>query len=67
MLKETRFNLPKDDQSASGVKEKSLNFSKHISTSLEIFPSRRMSIRVRSHEFELLSIRTKIIRTQCPD
>lgn len=46
MLKETRFNLPKDDQPASGVKEKSFTFSKHISTSLEIFPSRRLS-RVR--------------------
>ncbi|CAH0405421.1 unnamed protein product [Chilo suppressalis] len=45
-LKETRFNLPKDDQKPdiiSNIKEKSIVFSKHISTSLEIFPARRMS------------------------
>ncbi|CAB3240565.1 unnamed protein product [Arctia plantaginis] len=42
-LKETRFNLPKDDQPASGTKEKMFMFGKHISTSLEIFPSRRLS------------------------
>ncbi|KAL0851225.1 hypothetical protein ABMA28_007069 [Loxostege sticticalis] len=41
--KATRFNLPKEDQPASGAKEKSIMFSKHISTSLEIFPTRRMS------------------------
>ncbi|XP_075971918.1 serine/threonine-protein kinase greatwall isoform X1 [Anticarsia gemmatalis] len=41
--KETRFNLPKDDQLASGSKEKTFMFGKHISTSLEIFPSRRLS------------------------
>ncbi|XP_047985689.1 serine/threonine-protein kinase greatwall isoform X2 [Leguminivora glycinivorella] len=41
--KATRFNLPKDDQPMSGIKEKSIVFSKHISTSLEIFPTRRMS------------------------
>ncbi|XP_063821161.1 serine/threonine-protein kinase greatwall isoform X2 [Ostrinia nubilalis] len=43
MHKATRFNLPKDDQPASGAKDKNIVFSKHISTSLEIFPSRRMS------------------------
>ncbi|XP_049877967.1 serine/threonine-protein kinase greatwall isoform X1 [Pectinophora gossypiella] len=44
-LKETRFNLPKDDAPLSGAKtkEKTIMFSKHISTSLEIFPTRRMS------------------------
>lgn len=42
-LKETRFVLPKNDQPASGFKEKSFNFSKHVSTSLEIFPTRRLS------------------------
>ncbi|KOB66542.1 Uncharacterized protein OBRU01_20955 [Operophtera brumata] len=31
-LKETRFVLPKDDQLTSGLKEKSFNFSKHVST-----------------------------------
>ncbi|XP_061708783.1 serine/threonine-protein kinase greatwall isoform X2 [Cydia pomonella] len=41
--KATRFNLPKDDQPMSGTKEKAIVFSKHISTSLEIFPTRRMS------------------------
>lgn len=41
--KETRFNLPKDDLSVSGTKEKMFMFGKHISTSLEIFPSRRLS------------------------
>ncbi|XP_063395071.1 serine/threonine-protein kinase greatwall isoform X2 [Cydia fagiglandana] len=41
--KATRFNLPKDDHSMSGTKEKAIIFSKHISTSLEIFPTRRMS------------------------
>ncbi|XP_048489356.1 serine/threonine-protein kinase greatwall [Plutella xylostella] len=42
-LKETRFNLPKDDSVLSSVAEKSMVFSKHISTSLEIFPTRRLS------------------------
>lgn len=41
--KETRFNLPKDDQSISSTKDKAIVFSKHISTSLEIFPTRRLS------------------------
>ncbi|KAI8438424.1 hypothetical protein MSG28_010950 [Choristoneura fumiferana] len=41
--KETRFNLPKDDQPISGTKDKVIVFSKHISTSLEIFPTRRVS------------------------
>ncbi|XP_063548641.1 serine/threonine-protein kinase greatwall isoform X2 [Cydia strobilella] len=41
--KATRFNLPKDDQPMSGTKEKAIVFSKYISTSLEIFPTRRMS------------------------
>ncbi|XP_026731366.1 serine/threonine-protein kinase greatwall-like isoform X1 [Trichoplusia ni] len=41
--KETRFNLPKDDQPASGIKDKTFMFGKHISTSLEIFPTRRLS------------------------
>ncbi|XP_063616724.1 serine/threonine-protein kinase greatwall isoform X1 [Cydia splendana] len=41
--KATRFNLPKDDHPMSGTKEKAIVFSKHISTSLEIFPTRRMS------------------------
>ncbi|KAM3967872.1 serine/threonine-protein kinase greatwall [Aphomia sociella] len=45
--KATRFNLPKDDQ-PSGSKEKSLLFSKHISTSLEILPMRRTSKGERS-------------------
>ncbi|KAJ0182567.1 hypothetical protein K1T71_001936 [Dendrolimus kikuchii] len=42
-MKETRFNLPKDDQLASGIKDKSAIFSKYISNSLEIFPMRRLS------------------------
>lgn len=41
--KATRFNLPKEEQPASGTKEKAIMFSKHISTSLEVFPSRRIS------------------------
>lgn len=41
--KETRFILPKDDSCASGTKQKAIMFGKHISTSLEIFPSRRLS------------------------
>ncbi|XP_041975441.1 serine/threonine-protein kinase greatwall isoform X2 [Aricia agestis] len=40
--KATRFNLPVDE-SLSSVKEKSFTFGKHISTSLEIFPMRRLS------------------------
>ncbi|CAG4978992.1 unnamed protein product [Parnassius apollo] len=40
--KATRFNLP-IDESLSGTKEKSFTFSKHVSTSLEIFPTRRLS------------------------
>ncbi|CAH0724814.1 unnamed protein product, partial [Brenthis ino] len=40
--KATRFNLPFDD-TISSCKEKSITFGKHISTSLEIFPTRRMS------------------------
>ncbi|CAG9796654.1 unnamed protein product [Diatraea saccharalis] len=45
-LKETRFNLPKDEKQLdilSSIKEQNVVFSKHISTSLEIFPTRRMS------------------------
>ncbi|KAG6457714.1 hypothetical protein O3G_MSEX010447 [Manduca sexta] len=42
-LKETRFNLPKDDVPVSSIQEKSIVFSKHISNSLEIFPTRRLS------------------------
>ncbi|XP_053610450.1 serine/threonine-protein kinase greatwall isoform X2 [Plodia interpunctella] len=45
--KSTRFNLPKDEQ-PSNAKEKSIVFSKHISTSLEIFPTRRSSKGERS-------------------
>ncbi|KAI5640525.1 protein kinase domain-containing protein [Phthorimaea operculella] len=42
LLKATRFNLPKDEAPLSGAKpkEKTIMFSKHISTSLEIFPTR---------------------------
>ncbi|XP_034837908.1 serine/threonine-protein kinase greatwall isoform X2 [Maniola hyperantus] len=40
--KATRFNLPLDDTILSS-KEKSATFGKHISTSLEIFPTRRLS------------------------
>ncbi|XP_039755017.1 serine/threonine-protein kinase greatwall [Pararge aegeria] len=40
--KATRFNLPLDDTILS-IKEKSATFGKHISTSLEIFPTRRLS------------------------
>lgn len=43
-IKETRFNLPKDDQPASGIKEKSIMFSKYISNSLEVCPMRRFSM-----------------------
>uniref|UniRef100_A0A2A4K417 Serine/threonine-protein kinase greatwall n=1 Tax=Heliothis virescens TaxID=7102 RepID=A0A2A4K417_HELVI len=41
--KETRFNLPKEDHPPSGTKEKTIMFGKHVSTSLEIFPTRRLS------------------------
>lgn len=42
--KETRFNLPKDEQPLSSTKEtKTFMFGKHVSTSLEIFPTRRLS------------------------
>ncbi|XP_038207644.1 serine/threonine-protein kinase greatwall isoform X2 [Zerene cesonia] len=40
--KATRFNLPIEEP-VSGTKEKSITFGKHISTSLEIFPTRRLS------------------------
>ncbi|CAG4965015.1 unnamed protein product [Colias eurytheme] len=40
--KATRFNLPIEEP-LSGTKEKSITFGKHISTSLEIFPTRRLS------------------------
>ncbi|XP_050347820.1 serine/threonine-protein kinase greatwall isoform X2 [Nymphalis io] len=40
--KATRFNLPVDETNSS-IKEKSFTFGKHISTSLEIFPTRRLS------------------------
>ncbi|XP_047526228.1 serine/threonine-protein kinase greatwall isoform X3 [Pieris napi] len=40
--KATRFNLPTDDTS-SETKDQSMTFGKHISTSLEIFPTRRLS------------------------
>ncbi|XP_045780977.1 serine/threonine-protein kinase greatwall isoform X1 [Maniola jurtina] len=40
--KATRFNLPLDDTVLSS-KDKSATFGKHISTSLEIFPTRRLS------------------------
>ncbi|XP_047527130.1 serine/threonine-protein kinase greatwall isoform X1 [Vanessa atalanta] len=40
--KATRFNLPVDETNTS-IKEKSFTFGKHISTSLEIFPTRRLS------------------------
>ncbi|XP_013191281.2 serine/threonine-protein kinase greatwall isoform X2 [Amyelois transitella] len=43
--KSTRFNLPKDEQPLT---EKSIMFSKHKSTSLEIFPTRRPSKGERS-------------------
>ncbi|KPJ16709.1 Serine/threonine-protein kinase greatwall [Papilio machaon] len=42
MQKATRFNLPTDEP-MSGTKDKSFTFSKHVSTSLEIFPLRRLS------------------------
>ncbi|XP_023945671.1 serine/threonine-protein kinase greatwall isoform X2 [Bicyclus anynana] len=40
--KATRFNIPLDDTVLSN-KERSATFGKHISTSLEIFPTRRLS------------------------
>ncbi|CAG9581342.1 unnamed protein product [Danaus chrysippus] len=40
--KATRFNLPFND-TVSSEKERSFTFGKHISTSLEIFPTRRLS------------------------
>ncbi|XP_072944126.1 serine/threonine-protein kinase greatwall isoform X2 [Epargyreus clarus] len=40
--KATRFNLPLDDP-GTNTEDKSISFSKHVSTSLEIFPTRRMS------------------------
>ncbi|CAF4791634.1 unnamed protein product [Pieris macdunnoughi] len=40
--KATRFNLPTEDTS-SETKDQSMTFGKHISTSLEIFPTRRLS------------------------
>ncbi|CAH2050328.1 unnamed protein product, partial [Iphiclides podalirius] len=40
--KATRFNIPIDEP-LSGTKEKSFTFSKHVSTSLEIFSTRRLS------------------------
>ncbi|GBP39792.1 hypothetical protein EVAR_88292_1 [Eumeta japonica] len=40
--KATRFNLPKDDSNVSTNKGK-YNFSKHISTSLEIIPTRKFN------------------------
>ncbi|XP_068626577.1 serine/threonine-protein kinase greatwall isoform X2 [Battus philenor] len=40
--KATRFNLPVDEPLSSN-KEKSFTFSKHVSTSLEILPMRRLS------------------------
>ncbi|XP_026758958.1 serine/threonine-protein kinase greatwall isoform X3 [Galleria mellonella] len=46
--KATRFNLPKDDQSIPDTNKKSIIFSKHISTSLEIFPMRGLSKGERS-------------------
>ncbi|CAK1539942.1 unnamed protein product [Leptosia nina] len=42
--KATRFNLPiEEPASGSKDKDKSILFGKHISTSLEIFPTRRLS------------------------
>ncbi|XP_045527797.1 serine/threonine-protein kinase greatwall isoform X2 [Pieris brassicae] len=40
--KATRFNLPTEEPT-SETKDQSLAFGKHISTSLEIFPTRRLS------------------------
>ncbi|CAH2102602.1 unnamed protein product [Euphydryas editha] len=40
--KATRFNLPVDETNSS-CKEKTFTFGKHISSSLEIFPTRRLS------------------------
>ncbi|XP_013135136.1 PREDICTED: serine/threonine-protein kinase greatwall isoform X2 [Papilio polytes] len=42
MQKATRFNLPTEEPMSSS-KDKSFTFSKHVSTSLEIFPLRRLS------------------------
>lgn len=41
--KATRFNLPKDSTGLLDSKEKCTLFSKHISNSLEVMPSRRLS------------------------